>query len=260
MDELNGLIQNWGIEALLLFFALAFLAEIIGTVGGFGSSVLFVPLAGLFMEFHEVLGLTALFHVTSNISKIYLFRKGFDKRLILYLGIPAVIFVIIGAYITQFIDAESLEKYLAFLLIGISLVFLLRPNLKIKPSNKKAIVGGVMSGSMAGILGTGGPIRGLTLAAFSMSKEVFIATSAFIDLGVDLSRSIVYTSNGFVSMQMLYLLPVLLLIGFTGSYIGKLILEHIPQERFKRLVLILILSVGMSMLFGKDVVAFFTKI
>ena len=170
MDELNALIQTWGIEALLLFFVLAFLAEIIGTVGGFGSSVLFVPLAGLFMEFHEVLGLTALFHVTSNISKIYLFRKGFDKRLILYLGIPAVIFVIIGAYITQFIDAESLEKYLAFLLIGISLVFLLRPNLKIEPSNKNAIVGGVMSGSMAGILGTGGPIRGLTLAAFSMSK------------------------------------------------------------------------------------------
>jgi uncharacterized protein len=35
-----------------LFFLIALLAEVVGTIGGFGSSVFFVPLAGLFFDFH----------------------------------------------------------------------------------------------------------------------------------------------------------------------------------------------------------------
>jgi len=35
-------------ENYYLFFILALLAEILGTVSGFGSSILFVPLASIF--------------------------------------------------------------------------------------------------------------------------------------------------------------------------------------------------------------------
>jgi uncharacterized membrane protein YfcA len=58
----------------ILFIVLTFLAEIIGTIGGFGSSVFFVPLAGLFFDFEMVLGITAVFHVASNLAKIVIFK------------------------------------------------------------------------------------------------------------------------------------------------------------------------------------------
>ncbi|MBY0433276.1 MAG: hypothetical protein K2U26_04110, partial [Cyclobacteriaceae bacterium] len=74
------------LDNLPLFILLALLAEILGTVGGFGSSLFFIPIASYFLDFHSVLGITALFHVTSNISKIFLFKKGVDKRLIVQLG------------------------------------------------------------------------------------------------------------------------------------------------------------------------------
>ena len=38
----------------VLFLFLAFLSEIVGTVGGFGSSVFFVPMAQFFLEFKTV--------------------------------------------------------------------------------------------------------------------------------------------------------------------------------------------------------------
>ena len=53
-----------------IFFLLALLAEIVGTISGFGSSILFVPLASLVLDFKVVLGITAVFHVFSNLSKI----------------------------------------------------------------------------------------------------------------------------------------------------------------------------------------------
>lgn len=229
-----------------VFLLLVLLAEILGTVGGFGSSVFFVPIANFFLDFQTVLGLTALFHLSSNVVKIAFFKKGIDKQVILYLGTPAVIFVIIGAYVSQFFNTKILTYFLGGFLIVLSLIFLIFKELIIKASNKNAILGGILSGFSAGLLGTGGAIRGITLSAFKMNKEKFIATSAIIDLGVDLSRSVVYYKNGYIQKDILYIIPILLVISVIGTYIGKKILNKISQDQFRNFVLILILIIGIS--------------
>lgn len=235
-------------DHLYLFILLALLAEILGTVGGFGSSLFFVPIASYFLDFHSVLGITAMFHVSSNITKIAFFRKGFDKNMVLALGIPAVIFVIIGAYLSQFFDAKYLEIALGIFLISMSLILLIFKKLVIKPTTTNSIAGGTLSGFVAGLLGTGGAIRGITMAAFNLKMEVFITTSAIIDLGIDSSRSIVYYFNGYVHKHDLYLIPILLIVSIVGTYVGKKILEKISEERFKGIVLILVLITGIMTL------------
>ena len=231
-------------ENLALFILLALLAEILGTVGGFGSSLFFVPIASYFLDFQSVLGVTALFHVSSNLSKIAFFRKGFDKKLLISIGIPAVIFVISGAFISKYINPKTLEIALAIFLIGTSLVFLFFKNMSIKPTTTNSVIGGSFSGLIAGLLGTGGAIRGLTLAAYNLKMEVFIATSAIIDLAIDASRSIVYSYNGYVHKHDLYLIPILLLVSIIGTFIGKKILGRISEAQFKSIVLVLILITG----------------
>lgn len=235
-------------ENLALFIVLALVAEILGTVGGFGSSIFFVPVASFFLDFYSVLGITAIFHVSSNISKIALFREGFDKKLVIRLGIPAVIFVIIGAYLSSYINTKILELCLAFFLIAISILLFFSRNLVLKPTWTNSIIGGSLSGGIAGLLGTGGALRGALLAAFNLEKMVFIATSAIIDLGIDVSRSVVYVSNGFVHWHDAYLIPILLVVSIIGTYLGKLILKRVSQENFKSLVLGLIVLVGIALL------------
>lgn len=229
------------------FILLALAAEIIGTIGGFGSSMLFVPLAGFFFDFHSVLGITALFHLSSNVSKIALFRKGFDKRLVVIFGLPAVLFVTLGAYLSRFFDNRLLELILAGFLVVLSLLLLFR-KFSLKPTVANSIGGGAVSGMAAGLLGTGGAIRGLTLAAFNLDKERFIATSAIIDLGIDLSRSIVYFRNGYMHGHDMYLVPILLGVGITGTYIGKKILERFTESAFKSTTLLLVLAIGMVLI------------
>ncbi len=151
---------------LPIFIILALLAEILGTVGGFGSSVYFVPLANFFLDFQSVLGITALFHLSSNLSKIAIFKKGFDKKIALTLGIPAVLFVSVGAYLSKYLDPIFLTYLLGIFLIILSMIFLIFKNLGVVPNTKNAIFGGSLSGLSAGILGTGGAIRGITMAAF----------------------------------------------------------------------------------------------
>ncbi|SEL06875.1 hypothetical protein SAMN04487910_1616 [Aquimarina amphilecti] len=229
---------------LPIFITLAIISEILGTVGGFGSSVFFVPVANFFLDFQSVLGLTALFHLSSNVTKIALFKKGLDKKLVISLGIPAVLFVSIGALLSKYVDPKILTWFLGFFLISLSLLFLIFTQLKVKSTTKNAIIGGTLSGLSAGLLGTGGAIRGITMAAFKMNKDKFIATSAMIDLGVDFSRTIVYYFNGYMNREVLYLTPFLIVVSILGTWIGKKILNKISQEQFRKFVLFLILSIG----------------
>ncbi len=233
-----------------IFIVLILVAEVAGTIGGFGSSVFFVPIANFYLDFHSVLGLVAIFHLSSNLSKIVLFKKGLDKTLILRIGIPSLIFVILGGILSKYFDGLILSLSLAIFLIAFSLLFLVKRDLVVKPEKKQSIIGGSLSGFFSGFLGTGGAIRGLTMAAFNLEKSVFIATSAFIDFVIDAARTVIYYQNGFIQEKDFIYIPFLLVIGLVGSYLGKLILKKIPQEKFKRISLYLILIIGIVSLFG----------
>lgn len=230
--------------AFLLFLILSLLAEILGTIGGFGSSVYFVPLANLFLDFKAVLGITAIFHLSSNLSKIFLFRKGLNKYLMIYIGIPAVIMVILGGIVSNLLDERILQIAFSIFIIVLSLFFLLFRKYVVNPNKRNAILGGSASGFLAGVLGSGGAIRGLTMVAFNVEKEQFVATSAVIDFAVDFSRSIVYYFNGYMHAEHLHYMLALIVIGFVGTWLGKLVLRRISQERFKTIVLGLLLGIG----------------
>ncbi len=230
--------------ALLLFILLSLIAEILGTIGGFGSSVYFVPLANLFLDFKSVLGITAIFHLSSNISKLLLFKKGLNKFLLLYIGVPAVIMVITGGVLSNYINEQILQIAFAIFIIITSVFFLVFNKFVLTPNKKNAIVGGTASGFLAGVLGTGGAIRGITMVAFNIEKEQFIATSAAIDFAVDFSRTVVYFMNGYMQVQHMKYMVSLIIIGFIGTWIGKQVLMNISQEKFKGIVLYLLLGIG----------------
>ncbi|MCU0441553.1 MAG: sulfite exporter TauE/SafE family protein [Bacteroidia bacterium] len=232
-------------EVLIVFLLLALLAEVLGTLGGFGSSVFFVPIASYYFDFHTTLAITALFHVASNLFKIVLFKNGIEKKLLIQMGIPAVICVLVGSYLSIHLNAIWLEWVMATMLLVMAIVLLLKPKLQLPANTTTLVSGGSLSGLVAGLVGTGGAIRGLALASFRLAAPVFIATSAFIDLGVDMSRSVVYLVNGFATAQIVSIIPYLVLVSVVGNWIGKEILKHISATAFTRWVLVLVIATSL---------------
>jgi uncharacterized membrane protein YfcA len=237
-----------------LFFLFALACEIIGTLGGFGSSVLFVPLANFFFAASLVLSLTSILHVFSNTAKLWLFRKTISKHLFLLYGIPSLIFTLLGAYLTKVYSFTYLEWVMAIFLLLLSSLFLLFPKIQLKANTSTALVSGSFAGFMAGFTGTGGAIRGMSLVAFNLEKNLFVGTSAAIDFGVDFSRMFIYYYNGFFEIDYVYYIPLLVIASILGSYIGKQLLNKISQEVFKKIVLGLILLISISMLIKLSIV------
>ncbi len=235
----------------ILFFFLTLLAEILGTIGGFGSSLLFVSIGQFFFDFPTVLALTGLLHIFSNVAKLWFFRKTIDKKLSLWLGVSSVVFAIVGALLTQWVELRYAKIILGIFLLFVSVVYLAKPTFQIQANAKNAITGGSVAGFLAGFIGTGGAIRGLVLTAFNLEKNLFVGTSAAIDFGVDISRTILYLEFDFLPKEMIWYIPLLMIAAWVGSYLGKKILVYIHQETFKKIVLVFTGIIGLVLLINE---------
>ena len=188
-----------------------------------------------------------MFHVFSNLSKIYLFHEHMDKNIIIKLGVPAIIFVVLGSILSKYIPTYYLEIGICVVLTLVAIFLLIYSEKGLELNNRNLITSGVFSGFFAG--GSGGAIRGLALTSLQVDKSILISTSAIIDLGVDFSRAVVYYFNGFISKESLYILPGLILVAIIGSYIGKRLLVYLSQSNFKKLVLMIIIATSILQLF-----------
>src|ERR671913_2321666 len=234
-------------EETILFFISALIAEIIGTMAGFGSSTIFLPLALVFVvDFKTAIILVAIFHLFGNLSRIIFFRQGFDKRIILQFGVPSVLLSLLGAFLIGVLPQPILKLILGIFLITTSTSFLIKPGLKIPANTSTFIAGGGATGFITALVGTGGALRATLLQGFNIEKVKYIATAAPIALATDATRIPVYLSQGFLTEQYYLYLPILFGTALVGSFIGRKIVRRIDQEKFRKIVLVAIILVSIK--------------
>lgn len=165
-------------EEEILFFISALIAEIIGTMAGFGSSTIFLPLALFFVDFKTAIILVAIFHLFGNLARITFFRQGFDKKLIIQFGVPGVLFSLLGAFLIGVLPQPLLKLILGIFLVVTSTSFLVRPGLKFPANTGTFVAGGSVTGFITALVGTGGALRATMLQGFNIEKVKYIATAA----------------------------------------------------------------------------------
>jgi uncharacterized membrane protein YfcA len=233
-------------EEIILFFISGLIAEIIGTMAGFGSSTIFLPLALLFVDFKTAIILVAIFHLFGNLSRIIFFREGFDRRVILQFGVPSVLLSLLGAFLIGVLPQPVLKLILGIFLIVTSVSFMAKPGLKFPANTRTFIAGGSATGFITALVGTGGALRATLLQGFNIEKVKYIATGATIALATDVTRIPVYISQGFLTQQYYLYLPILFVIALAGSFIGRKIVQKIDQEKFRKMVLVAIILVSIK--------------
>jgi hypothetical protein len=235
-------------EILYLTF-LTIIAGGIGTLTGFGTSTIMVPVLLVFFPLAPTLLLVGVLHVFGDIWKISLFRQGVRWRLILLFGVPGVISTFLGARLVFSVPETLLSKILGGFLIAYVAFLAFNPDFKFKQNTLTATTGGAVSGFFAGIFGVGGAIRGAFLAAFDLPKAVYIATAGAIGLAIDTVRIGTYLSEGTTLPSHLYWgLLLFIPASFIGAHAAKKIVDRIPQEQFRLVVAIFLLLFGVKLL------------
>jgi len=234
---------------IILIALLTLIASIVGTLGGFGSSTIMLPVIVLFFPLPQALLFVGIIHWFNDIWKIILFKKGVRWKLILGFGIPGIVTSFLGATLAITTPVQILSRILGAFLIAYVVFLAIKPTFKLAQTNLTSVSGGSLSGFFAGVFGVGGAIRGLFLSAFDLPKAVYIFTSGAIALVIDSTRLLTYYSGG-VSLEKGLLIGLLVFIptSFVGAGIAKRTIDKIPQNKFRIVVASFLFLVGVKLL------------
>ncbi len=234
---------------MLPFLVFGFVAEIIASSVGFGASTLILPLALIYFDFKTALTLVAFFHLFGTLSRAYFFRAGINKRVLLQFGLPSVILGLIGARLANDLTETLLKQALGAFLIFYGTFSLWHRDFQVKPKAANLVLGGGLSGIIAGLIGTGGALRATFLSSFKSKKAEYLATTAIVGLMVDLTRIPVYLSQGFLASSLFSTIPFLFVVALVATYLGKQIANILPAKLFEKVVLLAITAAGLIFLF-----------
>jgi len=234
---------------ITLFIALlTLIASAIGTMTGFGTSTILIPVLVIFFPPVEVIFLVAIIHWFGNVWKILLFRKGFNVRLLILFGVAGLFASYLGAFISLGSNEQILLRVLGLFLVSYALFLMFQSNFKIPAVDSMALTGGALSGFFAGMFGIGGTIRSMFLSAFNLPKAVYIATAGAIGLLVDSTRIITYFTGGATLPKELWWgLLLFIPVSFVGAQIAKRIVDRIPQDKFRIVIAFFLLLIGIKL-------------
>jgi uncharacterized protein len=228
---------------VLLLALLTLAASAVGTLSGFGTSTIMVPVLTLFFPLPVTLLFVGVIHLFGDVWKMLLFRRGIEWRIILSFGIPGVALSFAGANLSVGVDTALLERLLGGFLLAYVVFLFFQREWKLPSTTALAATGGALSGFFAGIFGVGGAIRGTFLTAFDLTKATYIFTSGAIAFLIDTVRIGTYLTQG-VRLEPLLLYGMMAFIpaSLVGAFLAKKVVDRIPQRAF-RLVIAGVLAV-----------------
>ncbi len=235
---------------------------------GFGLGTLLLPAFALFFPLELAVAATAVVHLANNLFKVALIGKHADWRVVLRFGIPAAAFAIVGALLLDYVShLAPLHRYewlggphtvtvvklvIAILMIGFA-VLELSPRFERLAFDARYIpIGGALSGFFGGLSGHQGALRSAFLVRAGLRKEAFLGTTAVCAVIVDVSRLLVYGFTFFVrDFELLReqggwgLVLAGTLAAFAGSFLGTRLVNKVTMTGIRRIVGVLLLTVGL---------------
>lgn len=239
------------LENSLLFLIGAFFAEIIGTIGGFGSATVLTAFAAFFMKLKIAIFFVAIFHLAGTLVRGAYFFRAIRPGVLWRFLAPDLAATAFGAFAIAIISEQSVRlAFGAFLLLYAALGLIWPSRARLPERNWVLYAGGAFSGFLAGLLGTGGAARAMTLQAFGLPRNAYLGTSAASAVVTDILRLGIYFWVGIFAWTASGANFVLWLavIAAAGALLGSRIAEKIPERPFAFAVYVLLALAGLNFL------------
>jgi uncharacterized membrane protein YfcA len=233
----------------MLFLAVVFVAGVLSgataAIAGFGIGSVLTPLLAARLGVSLAVAAVSIPHAIATAVRAWRLRRAISWPVVRSFGVLSALGGLIGALLYARIGSRVLEITLGLLLLGTALAALTDWTRKWKPRGPMAQSLGFLSGLFGGMAGNQGGLRAAALLTFSLTPAAFVATSTAVGLAIDAARMPIYVWRAGSS-----LLTVLAPIGVAtagvliGTLFGERLLFGLSEEKFRRVVGILIAALG----------------
>lgn len=225
-----------GLDTGLLVGLVALLAATLAAVTGFGGAAVLLPVLVLAFGVRAAVPILTVAQLIGNASRVWFNRHELNYRVVAWFALGGVPLALVGGWLFARVPLPGLTRLLGLFLLVVVAWRHLRPNPTGRlPLRAFALIGAGAS-FLSALLGSVGPIMAPFFLAYGLVKGAYIGTEALSTVVMHVTKLVAYRQAAVLPMASilagLALGPAMIL----GSWIGKRIVDRLPQRVFVYLI------------------------
>jgi uncharacterized membrane protein YfcA len=217
---------------IALLLLVATFASALAAVAGFGGAAVLLPVLVTVFGVREAIPILTVAQFIGNGSRVWFNRGELEWRVIRWFTIGAVPFGLLGGYLFAIAPLSALTRFLGIFLLLIVVWRHLHPVPPRKFATKHFALIGAASTFLSSLLGSVGPMMAPLFLSYGLVKGAYIGTEAMSTVVMHVTKLVAYRSASILSWHAVTVGVGLGPAMFLGSWIGKKILERIPDRIF----------------------------
>jgi uncharacterized membrane protein YfcA len=223
----------------------------VASVAGFGIGSVLTPAIGAVTGTKLAVAAVSIPHAIGTSIRFWRFRHEIDWKVVRSFGLTSAAGGLAGALLNTWATSRTLELVFGSLLVLAGESQITGYAKRWRLSGTLAWLGGALSGFFGGLVGNQGGIRTAAMLGFEVNKRQFVATTTAVALLIDMARVPIYLAVETAELARMWPMLALATIGvIIGTLFGEKLLARVPEQRFRMIVGVLLLLLGVSFLIG----------
>ncbi|MFZ3212447.1 MAG: sulfite exporter TauE/SafE family protein [Terriglobales bacterium] len=237
-----GILQ-WVVLALV-----ALLASTLAAVTGFGGAAVLLPVLVAAFGMREAVPILTVAQLIGNGSRVWFNRRELRWRVVGWFAIGAVPMALVGGYLFAKAPLNFLTRLLGVFLLVIVVWRHVRPK-RPEPFPIAAFAGiGAGASFLSALLGGVGPVMAPFFLAYGLVKGAYIGTEALSTVVMHVTKLVAYHETGVLTQSGALIGLGLGPIMVAGSFLGKLIVDRLPERVFVAIIEAVLVVAGLLFL------------
>jgi uncharacterized membrane protein YfcA len=226
--------------------AAALAASTLSAVTGFGGAAIMLPVLVAAFGIRDAVPILTVVQLIGNGSRVWLNRSELHFNVVRWFAVGAVPAAIVGSVIFANAPAAVLVRVLGvFLLLTVAY-----RHTPVGSQTKIGLRGFLPVGGVAAFLsaltGVAGPFMAPFFLAYGLIKGAYIGTEAMATVVMHVTKLGIYGGYELLSAEILGLGAAIGGVMFVGSYLGKRLLDRVPESFFPYIVEAVMVLAGIS--------------
>jgi uncharacterized membrane protein YfcA len=239
-----------GVYYSVLLAGGAFLASTLAAVAGFGGSAVLLPALVLVFGVRDAIPILTVAQLIGNSSRVWFNRRELDLPVVGWFALGGVPAALVGGFLFASAPLSFLTRLLGiFLIIVVVYRHAGKGGTARLPRRAFPFLGALFS-FLSALLGSVGPIMIPFFLAYGLVKGAIIGTEALATVVMHVTKLVAYRSTAILTTRSITVGLALGSIMILGSFVGKKILDRLPERIFIFLIEATLLIAGAGFLVG----------
>jgi uncharacterized membrane protein YfcA len=226
----------------------AFLASMLAAVAGFGGSAVLLPGLVLVFGVRDAIPILTVAQLIGNSSRVWFNRRELDVSVVGWFALGGVPAALVGGFLFASTPLAFLTRLLGIFLIAVVIHrHAGKSGTARLPLRAFPILGAVFS-FLSALLGSVGPIMIPFFLAYGLIKGALIGTEALATVVMHVTKLFAYRSTAILTTHSITVGLALGSIMIFGSFVGKKILDRLPEKIFVLLIEATLIIAGLGFL------------